>query len=293
MGLQKNEQVAALRDAGLPLARAHRYGNSGWGLPLWARATLMGGVLSLLAVIAIVGLATVDNDGPAVPALQAKASDPPVTPTETSQAMPNSTAQDTAGQSDNTVTAAEIRPTSPTTVAPQAPSAGAFAPTAERLAAIRDGTATPELVTRAGPGATGSPFDVVAAPAPADAAAPSCVSELTALGRFSTINFDLAQATPDEDAMQTVINFATLAKDCPAARIIVEGHSDSSGPEAVNLMLSWRRADAVIRALQARGFDVAAYEPMGFGARFSLSDDATSPENDPSRRVEFRVVAAE
>lgn len=47
---------ANLRQTGLPLARAHRYGHARWGLPLWGRAVILGGAFSVIAITSVIVL---------------------------------------------------------------------------------------------------------------------------------------------------------------------------------------------------------------------------------------------
>ena len=74
----------------------------------------------------------------------------------------------------------------------------------------------------------------------------------------------------------------------PAAQaVLIEGHTDATGPEPYNERLSERRAQAVKGYLVARhGIDAARLRAVGRGERAPLPGrDGEAPEN---RRVQFR-----
>jgi outer membrane protein OmpA-like peptidoglycan-associated protein len=64
----------------------------------------------------------------------------------------------------------------------------------------------------------------------------------------------------------------------------LEGHSDEPGSRAMRRELSLKRARAVLKWLDKRGFDPHRFSPIGFGA------DRARP-GDVMRRVEFAIVA--
>ncbi len=64
----------------------------------------------------------------------------------------------------------------------------------------------------------------------------------------------------------------------------VEGHTDSTGPRAVNQALSQARADSVVRYLAANGVDKGKMTAKGFGPDRPLKGH--SPDDAANRRVE-------
>lgn len=71
------------------------------------------------------------------------------------------------------------------------------------------------------------------------------------------------------------------------AKLVVEGHTDASGSDQYNLMLSQRRADSVkLHIVQHYGIDPGRVNALGKGeAELYDKDDPLSGEN---RRVQFR-----
>jgi outer membrane protein OmpA-like peptidoglycan-associated protein len=67
---------------------------------------------------------------------------------------------------------------------------------------------------------------------------------------------------------------------------IVEGHTDAKGTDRYNLILSQRRANAVVRYLAGKGISAAKLEPRGLGKSKPRTDD---PFDAANRRVETRL----
>ena len=86
----------------------------------------------------------------------------------------------------------------------------------------------------------------------------------------------------------------------PGARIIVEGHTDSTptraGPNgrfADNRSLSLERAEAVARLLVQEGVDAARISVAGYGDTLPLAPNWLEDGRAENRRVEIRLVPSE
>jgi outer membrane protein OmpA-like peptidoglycan-associated protein len=69
----------------------------------------------------------------------------------------------------------------------------------------------------------------------------------------------------------------------------VEAHTDSQGPEAANLALSQKRAEAVKRALVGIGIGAARIRAIGKGESAPVADNASAEGRARNRRVEIIV----
>jgi outer membrane protein OmpA-like peptidoglycan-associated protein len=69
----------------------------------------------------------------------------------------------------------------------------------------------------------------------------------------------------------------------------VEAHTDSQGPEAANLALSQKRAEAVKRALVGIGIGAARIRAIGKGESAPVADNASAEGRARNRRVEIVV----
>jgi OmpA-OmpF porin, OOP family len=73
-------------------------------------------------------------------------------------------------------------------------------------------------------------------------------------------------------------------------RLIIEGHTDRSGPEASNQRLSEMRAERVRRALVELGADPDRIEVVGHGSSRPLEPGNGDRARERNRRVEFVIV---
>jgi outer membrane protein OmpA-like peptidoglycan-associated protein len=70
-------------------------------------------------------------------------------------------------------------------------------------------------------------------------------------------------------------------------RIIIEGHTDSTGSAELNQALSERRADAVANALIGRGVSEDALRTNGRGEDYPVASNQTAAGRHQNRRVEI------
>lgn len=101
-----------------------------------------------------------------------------------------------------------------------------------------------------------------------------------------TVNFDFNSAELTLDARATLDALGTAIKQLAAFRFVVEGHTDAVGGDDYNLLLSNRRATAVVTYLVMRhGIEPGRLQAIGYGKR-RLRDPA-HPNDAINRRVEI------
>jgi outer membrane protein OmpA-like peptidoglycan-associated protein len=93
----------------------------------------------------------------------------------------------------------------------------------------------------------------------------SCEAELTDLLKDARIEFDSSSAVIDASSNALLDAVAAAVKACPGT-LRIEGHTDSTGPEDENEVLSRNRALAVRNALVAREVDPERLIAEGYGA---------------------------
>lgn len=76
-------------------------------------------------------------------------------------------------------------------------------------------------------------------------------------------------------------------------KIIIEGHTDSQGPDASNLELSQRRAETVRQFFAAHGVPADHLASTGVGEARPVADNATAEGRANNRRVEIIVQPLE
>ncbi len=115
--------------------------------------------------------------------------------------------------------------------------------------------------------------------------APAAPNVPTALSLPVRFDFDSSSITPS--ARRQLDALAQGIKLLPAVRrVVIEGHSDASGPDDYNQALSLRRAAAVkVYLVQTHGIDAQRLQDTGVGKRQPIAD--TDPYAGENRRVQF------
>ena len=100
--------------------------------------------------------------------------------------------------------------------------------------------------------------------------------------------FDPNSADP-QPASPEVISFGVdLMNRDPDLILIVEAHTDSDGPDEVNLALSQQRADAVAALFTNAGIDESRITAVGRGETEPLTEDESDAGKARNRRVELQ-----
>jgi outer membrane protein OmpA-like peptidoglycan-associated protein len=76
----------------------------------------------------------------------------------------------------------------------------------------------------------------------------------------------------------------------PAIRVMISGHTDNSGHEEMNRMLSEARAKAVVQYLKGQGVGPDRMEYKGLGSQQPVASNQTEEGRKRNRRVEFVVL---
>jgi len=106
-------------------------------------------------------------------------------------------------------------------------------------------------------------------------------------GRLLPVFFDVDIALLDNPAREALDKNAQWLKKNADVKIMIRGYADMRGSDDYNILLSEKRAEAVMEYLDSRGIslDRMATLPMGR----EVSDDATEEGLRKSRRVDFLV----
>ena len=101
--------------------------------------------------------------------------------------------------------------------------------------------------------------------------------------------FDWDRSNLSQQALVTIKQAADAFKSKGSARITATGHTDTSGPEAYNMALSLRRANAVKDALVRDGVPAQAITVIGRGETQLLVPTGDGVREPQNRRVEIVV----
>ena len=101
--------------------------------------------------------------------------------------------------------------------------------------------------------------------------------------------FDWDRSNLSQQALATIKQAADTFKTRGNARITATGHTDTSGPEAYNMALSLRRANAVKDALVREGVPAQAIAVIGRGEQGLLVQTGDGVREPQNRRVEIVI----
>lgn len=96
---------------------------------------------------------------------------------------------------------------------------------------------------------------------------------------------DSAALTPDSG--DTLAQMAALLKSQPSLKVYIVGHTDNTGTLVHNLALSQQRADAVVKALAARGIAADRMGAKGLGSYAPVASNQSDAGRAQNRRVEL------
>jgi outer membrane protein OmpA-like peptidoglycan-associated protein len=99
--------------------------------------------------------------------------------------------------------------------------------------------------------------------------------------------FDTGMATLKPGAYTTIDRLATVLKQAPDRKVMIEGHTDSVGADDYNRQLSERRAAAVQTALLERGVTSNQITAVGKGETFPVASNDNAAGRQQNRRVEM------
>ena len=105
-----------------------------------------------------------------------------------------------------------------------------------------------------------------------------------------TILFDTGKSTIKFESAEVLNQILNVLKKYPNSRFRIEGHTDSTGKRAKNMILSQNRADAVKVYLIQGGIDAGRLESQGFGPDRPIASNKNKKGRELNRRVEINLI---
>jgi outer membrane protein OmpA-like peptidoglycan-associated protein len=102
--------------------------------------------------------------------------------------------------------------------------------------------------------------------------------------------FDFDSSVLKPGAYGEIDRVADVLKKYPETRILVEGHTDNTGPEAYNQKLSEQRAQAVKNSIVSKGVASSRIETTGFGESKPYTSNDTPAGRQLNRRVNVVII---
>ena len=109
----------------------------------------------------------------------------------------------------------------------------------------------------------------------------------------SGIMFDVDKAQVKDQYKGELSELARILNKYPDTNILLEGHTDSTGPEDYNLELSKDRAHSVALYLTTQQVDPARFTTTGYGESQPVASNETPQGRAQNRRVEVAIWANE
>lgn len=100
--------------------------------------------------------------------------------------------------------------------------------------------------------------------------------------------FDKAELTPG--SARNLTPLAEFLQEYPDRQVVVEGHTDSIGPEQYNEQLSEQRAQAVRDYLARNGVDPDRVVTRGFGEQYPVASNENPGGRQQNRRVNVVIL---
>jgi outer membrane protein OmpA-like peptidoglycan-associated protein len=124
----------------------------------------------------------------------------------------------------------------------------------------------------------------------------SSVAQITKTARGVVVNlpdilFDVNKATLKQNTQVALAKLAGIVQVFPKINLRIEGYTDSTGSDELNMRLSKERAEAVLGFLKGQGVAASRLTAVGYGPKFPVADNATVEGRARNRRVE--IILAE
>jgi len=107
----------------------------------------------------------------------------------------------------------------------------------------------------------------------------------------SGILFEIDKSSLQYEAKVNLEKLAAILNKYEDTEVLIEGHTDATGPDEHNRDLSIRRAQSVATHLSGRQVNPTRFTIMGYGEDQPVADNATADGRQQNRRVDIAVFA--
>ncbi len=104
------------------------------------------------------------------------------------------------------------------------------------------------------------------------------------------VTFDVGSSALKPAFRDTLDKIAVSMNQYPNSLIDVYGHTDSTGSDSFNQLLSESRAKTVANYLISRSVSASRIRSQGFGETMPVADNTTAEGRQKNRRVEIKIV---
>lgn len=105
---------------------------------------------------------------------------------------------------------------------------------------------------------------------------------------FPGVNFAVGSPEITDEFARTLDGVAQLINEHPEIQLLeIQGHTDNTGSDAINVPLSKARAESVKNYLVSRGVDASRLEANGYASTKPVASNATPEGRYQNRRVDI------
>jgi len=122
-----------------------------------------------------------------------------------------------------------------------------------------------------------------------EAAAVRREGNLLAITLQGDVTFDTNSASVKPGLHDEISRIARIMQQYPQTRVLVEGHTDSTGNVQYNQQLSERRAESVADLLRQNGVSPGRVRTIGYGPNQPMATNDTALGRQQNRRVEIKI----
>lgn len=106
----------------------------------------------------------------------------------------------------------------------------------------------------------------------------------------SNITFDVNKATLRPDFVEVLHSVTLVLNEYKSTMVEVAGHTDSTGSDSYNMLLSQQRSQAVTNVLVQDGVDPRRIDTVGYGETRPIANNSTEAGRQQNRRVELTLL---
>lgn len=103
--------------------------------------------------------------------------------------------------------------------------------------------------------------------------------------------FEFGKAELRPGAIHQLGRLIAFLRENSDRNLAIEGHTDSSGPDAFNHLLSQRRAQSVEQLLVRHGIERSRITARGYGEGFPVASNASASGRQQNRRVDLVILS--
>lgn len=114
--------------------------------------------------------------------------------------------------------------------------------------------------------------------------------EVNAAIELNNVFFDFDKATLKQESFPELDRIVDMMNQQAGMKVEIAGHTDGQGSERYNLVLSEKRAKAVVQYLVSKGINKKRIATLFFGESKPVATNDSPEGREKNRRVEFKII---